>query len=40
MFLFPYDWNDKVSKLIFSPQDDISSIFDELVNPIIKEHKI
>jgi len=40
MFLFPYDWNDKVSKLIFSPQDDISSMFDELVSPIIKEHKI
>ena len=37
LFLFPYDWNEKVSKTQFSPQDDIEPIFDFIVSPIIKD---
>ena len=37
LFLFPYDWNEKVSKTQFSPQDDIEPIFDFTVSPIIKD---
>lgn len=37
LFLFPYDWNEKVSKTPFSPQDDIEPIFDFIVSPIIKD---
>lgn len=37
LFLFPYDWNEKVSKTQFSPQDDIEPIFDFTVSPTIKD---
>ena len=37
LFLFPYDWNEKVSKTPFSPQNDIEPIFDFIVSPIIKD---
>ena len=36
LFLFPYDWNEKVIKAPFSPQDDIEPMFDFIVSPIIK----
>jgi len=40
LFLFPYDWNEKVSTRIFSPQWNIESYFDPLLSPITQNSKI
>jgi len=39
LFLFPYDWNEKVSRLQFSPKNDIESMFDPLIYPITKNNQ-
>lgn len=40
LFLFPYDWNEKVSTRAFSPQWNIESYFDPLLSPITQNSKI
>ena len=39
LFLFPYDWNENVSRIPFSPQDDIESIFDFVISPITQNNQ-
>ena len=39
LFLFPYDWNENVSRIPFSPQDDIESIFDFIISPITQNNQ-
>ena len=40
LFLFPYDWSEKVSTRSFSAQQDIQPYFDQLLSPILKGNEV
>lgn len=40
LFLFPYDWNEKISTRTFSPQQNIQTYFDSLLSPILQETQV
>lgn len=39
LFLFPYDWNENVSRIPFSPQDDLELMFDFVISPITQNNQ-
>ncbi len=40
LFLFPYDWHEKVSTRTFNPQQTLQSYFDELLTPITQTSQV
>lgn len=39
LFLFPYDWNEKISTRSFSAQQNIQPYFDQLLSSIVKDNQ-
>ncbi len=40
LFLFPYDWNEKISTRTFVPQNSLQSYFDDLLASTIKDNQV